>query len=217
MLHALLFVSRAQRSMKRSVMMRCRPGTAAVRGGPGSAMHRFATARAASRPGHATASHAFAPLFTISNSPSRSRARIAASGLCLFAALTPVEGWAERRETLGCSAEHPFVRAYAARQAPSEAPCVPYAGRTPPGAPPWRFLAPGSALPSPALPPESVQRAPRSQVVVPGGRGPVPPGTTVTSRRRRTPHLAPHSGSSLEHALNEQGGEQSSIASPRSQ
>ena len=32
-------VSRAQRSMKRSGMMRCRPGTAAVSGGPGSAMH----------------------------------------------------------------------------------------------------------------------------------------------------------------------------------
>ena len=37
-----------------------------------------------------------------------SRARISASGLCLFASLTPVEGWAERRETFGCSAEHPW-------------------------------------------------------------------------------------------------------------
>ena len=32
-------VSRAQRSMKRSGMMRCRTGTAAVCSGPGSAMH----------------------------------------------------------------------------------------------------------------------------------------------------------------------------------
>jgi hypothetical protein len=53
----------------------------------------------------------------------------------------------------------------------------------------------------------SVQRAPRTQVVVPGGRGPCLPGRAVTSRRRRTPRLAPHSGSSLEHALNERGWE----------
>ena len=51
----------------------------------------------------------------------------------------------------------------------------------------------------------SVQRAPRTQVVVPGGRGPCLPGRAVTSRRRRTPRLAPYSGSSLEHALNERG------------
>jgi hypothetical protein len=37
----------------------------------------------------------------------------------------------------------------------------------------------------------SVQRAPRSQVVVPGGRGPGPAGTAVMSRRRGTPRLAP--------------------------
>src|SRR6266481_562290 len=50
----------------------------------------------------------------------------------------------------------------------------------------------------------SVQRAPRSQVVVPGGRGPVPPGMTVVSRRRGTPRLAPPSGSPPEMPLNEQ-------------
>jgi hypothetical protein len=99
------------------------------------------------------------------------------------------------------------------------------AGRTPPGAPPWRFLAPGAALSSRLARlgfrfdehPDRLQRAPRSQVLVPGGRGPVPPGTTVTSRRRRTPHLAPHSGSSLEHALNEQGCESSTTDAYRSQ
>src|SRR6516225_7787987 len=32
-------------------MTRCRPGTVPVRGGPGSATHRFAYARAASHPG----------------------------------------------------------------------------------------------------------------------------------------------------------------------
>jgi hypothetical protein len=65
----------------------------------------FSRARSSGR-GRASPAGAF---FTISNSPSRSRARIAASGLCVFASLTPVEGWAERRETFGCSAEHPWA------------------------------------------------------------------------------------------------------------
>src|SRR5262245_40679716 len=61
------------------------------------------------------------------------------------------------------------------------------AGRSPLGAPPWRFWAPGPRFrllgrPPPCngghLPFGSVQRAPRSQVVVPGGRGPEPPGTS---------------------------------------
>ena len=34
----------------------------------------------------------------------------------------------------------------------------------------------GAALPSPALPPDPCSDAPRGQVVVPGGRGPGPPG-----------------------------------------
>ena len=50
----------------------------------------------------------------------------------------------------------------------------------------------------------SVQRAPRSRVVVPGGRDPGPPEPAVTSRSRGTPHLAPPSGSSPETPLNEQ-------------
>jgi len=58
------------------------------------------------------------------------------------------------------------------------------AGRSPLGAPPWRFWASGPRFrllrrPPPynggQLPSGSVQRAPRSQVVVPGGRGPGPP------------------------------------------
>src|SRR5215831_10189622 len=52
-------VSRAQRSMKHSAMMRCRPGTVPVRGGPGSAVHRSTSLRAAPRPGHTIASDAF--------------------------------------------------------------------------------------------------------------------------------------------------------------
>src|SRR5262245_20887822 len=52
------------------------------------------------------------------------------------------------------------------------------AGRSPLGAPPWRFWAPGAALLSPAFAPDRLQRAPRSQVVVPGGRLPGPPETS---------------------------------------
>ena len=44
----------------------------------------------------------------MSNNPSRSRGTFSAPGVCNFASLTPNEGWAERRETFGCSAEHPW-------------------------------------------------------------------------------------------------------------
>ena len=64
------------------------------------------------------------------------------------------------------------------------------AGRSPLGAPPWRFSAGGRASIS-GIASGSVQRAPRSQVVVPGGRCPGPPEPTVTSRGRRTPLPAP--------------------------
>src|SRR5881398_491748 len=65
------------------------------------------------------------------------------------------------------------------------------AGRPPPGALTVAILGSGPALPSPELLPDRSQRAPRVRVVVPGGRGPVPPGAAVTSRRRGTPRLAP--------------------------
>jgi hypothetical protein len=120
----------------------------------------------------------------MSNSPSRSRARIAASGLCLFASLTPSRGWAERRETFGCSAEHPWgvhvtrhARRLARRLASHDA------GRSPLGAPPWRFWALRVPRFPPRRPPQltlrqadRLQRAPRVQVLVPGGRGPYLPG-----------------------------------------
>src|SRR5499427_7619557 len=99
-----------------------------------------------------------------------------------------IEGWAERRETFGCCAKHPLgvhetrhARRLARRLASHDA------GRSALGAPPWRFFAPGPRFrllgrPPPYngghLPFGSVQRAPRSQVVVPGGRGPEPPGTS---------------------------------------
>jgi len=51
------------------------------------------------------------------------------------------------------------------------------AGRSPLGAPPWRFFTRGRASFS-DIASGSVQRAPRSQVVVPGGRLPGPPGAS---------------------------------------
>jgi hypothetical protein len=81
-----------------------------------------------------------------------------------------IEGWAERRETFGCSAEHPWgmpscvkdarERAYdAACQALARRLASHDAGRSPLGAPPWRFWAPGAALPSPWAPAVLQRRA----------------------------------------------------------
>ena len=164
-------------------------------------------------------------------------ARFPRPGFCIVASLTRKEGGRSaekrsgaRRNTRGAChlASKTRVNALMTRQARRLARrLAPHdAGRSPLGAPPWRFWAPGAALPSPWAPAvlqrravafRSVQRAPRTQVVVPGGRGPCLPRRTVTSRRRRTPRLAPHSGWSLEHALNEQGCERSSMTSLRSQ
>ena len=73
-------------------------------------------------------------------------------------------------------------------------------GRAPLGAPPWRFSA-GSRASFSGISSGSVQRAPRSQVVVPGGRGTGPPEPAVASHSRETPRLAPTSGSPLEAPL----------------
>src|SRR6516165_3016066 len=137
--------------------------------------------RAAPRPGHA--SDAFVALFTFQTAHLIPAAHFA-SGVCIFASLTPNRGWAERRETFGCVrgtrwAYHDAIRQALARRLASH-----NAGRSPLGAPPWRFWASGPRFrllrrpPSyngGQLPSGSVQRAPRSQVVVPGGRGPGPP------------------------------------------
>ena len=83
------------------------------------------------------------------------------------------EGWAERRQAPGVSG-HP--RPAMTLQARHPAGCLPPSaeGGAPLGAPPWRFWAGGRASFS-GISSGSVQRAPRSQVVVPGGRDPGPP------------------------------------------
>ena len=155
---------------------------------------------------------------TMSNSPSRSRDAFLRPGFATLLHSPPNEGWAERRETFGCCAKHPLglhmtrqARRLARRLASHDA------GRSPLGAPPWRFftrgrasltgIRAGSVTASSSQPGRSAWRA-----GVPGL-----PGQAVTSRRRRTPRLAPHSGSSLEHALNERGCEPSSTGTFRSQ
>src|SRR5262252_3141614 len=44
---------------------------------------------------------------TMSNSPSRSRGAFLRPGFATLLHQPRIEGWAERRETFGCSAEHP--------------------------------------------------------------------------------------------------------------
>ena len=122
--------------------------------------------------------------------------RVAAPGLVSIHSHPTEEGWAERRQAhyFVCRvSETRLVRTQrdAARPMTRDA----------------RLSAlhrgdfrPGAALPISGIASGSVQRAPRSQVVMPGGRCPGPPEPAVTSRGRRTPLPAPPSGSSLEDA-----------------
>src|SRR5215475_10094317 len=116
---------------------------------------------------------------TMSNSPSRSRGACLRPGFATLLHSPRIEGWAERRETFGCSAKHPWglhvtrqARRLARRLASHNA------GRSPLGAPPWRFWAPGPRFSHRHFAPDRLQRAPRTQVVVPGGRLPGPPGAS---------------------------------------
>jgi hypothetical protein len=70
---------------------------------------------------------------------------------------------------------------------------------SPSGAPPWRFLASGTAcFPLRRCRRNLIARTPRGRVVMPDGRFPGPPESAVTSRGRRTPNPAPPSGTPLE-------------------
>src|SRR6266566_7531681 len=141
--------------MKHSAMMRCRPGTVSVRGGPGSAMHRSTSLRAAPRPGHAIASDAFVALFTFQTAHLVSAAHFCVRGLRLrFTRPESRGGRSAEKRSGACEAPVGRImcvtdareRAYdAIRQALARRLASHDAGRSPLGAPPWRFFTRGRA------------------------------------------------------------------------
>ena len=188
------------------------PSLAPDSGGMAPASHGRGPAVAhCSCPGVADADRTL--FFTMSNSPSRSRDAVRPGFETSFATR---RGVAERRETRGAMTRHPgvLVTRHARRLRGALRPSA--EGRAPLGAPPWRFSA-GARASISGISSGSVQRAPRGQVVVPGGRGPGPPGAAVTSRRRGTPRLAPPTGPSPETPLDERGWVRYMSGAPRSQ
>jgi len=108
--------------------------------------------------------------------PSSFPRRMSAPGVCNFASLTPNRGVGGAPRDVRVLGGTPVGRAHdAARQALARRLASHNAGRSPLGAPPWRFFTRGRASFS-GIASGSVERAPRSQVVVPGGRLPGPPG-----------------------------------------
>ena len=182
--------------------------------------------RAAPRPGHTSLGHARTAIH-FSNSPSRSRDALSAPGALQLCFAHPNRGVGGAPRDVRVRARHP-LSLHMTRQArrlrgalrpmtrDARLSALHRGGFGLPG-PRFRLLGRPPSYNGGQLPSGSVQRAPRTQVVVPGGRGPCLPRRAVTSRRRRTPRLAPHSGSSLEHALNERGCGSSSTHSLRSQ
>ena len=130
---------------------------------------------------------------------------------------------AERRETFGCSGTRAACHD-AACQALARRLASHDAGRSPLGAPPWRFWASGPRFrlrhpPSLTLRRVWSRAASSSQPGRSAWRATsrASRGKRLRAARRRTPRPAPHSGSSLEHALNEQGCEPYTKASMSSQ
>ena len=110
--------------------------------------------------------------------PSSFPRRMSAPGVCNFASLTPNRGVGGAPRDVRVLGGTPVGRAHdAARQALARRLASHNAGRSPLGAPPWRFFTRGRASFS-GIASGSVERAPRSQVVVPGGRLPGPPGAS---------------------------------------
>jgi hypothetical protein len=144
----------------------------------------LADARAASRPRHAIATAGFLIMDSLVKQPiSFPRPHFCVRALPLCFTHPPSRGGrsAERRsgvcETPVGHAMTRRVRRLARRLASHDA------GRSPLGAPPWRFWAARGRASLPAIAlglrfgrhPDRSQRAPRSQVIVPGGRGPCLP------------------------------------------
>src|SRR6266436_1182765 len=87
---------------------------------------------------------AFVALFTFQTAHLVPAAHFRVRGFAPLLHSPRIEGWAERRETFGCSAEHP-LGLHMTRQArrPARRLASHNAGRSPLGAPPWRFWASG--------------------------------------------------------------------------
>ena len=136
----------------------CRPGSRVSLRSPGGSNARISDA-------------SISPHDVKQRSVVRSRGACCARVLSFPFASIPLEGWAERRQAhLSCCrvCETRLIPRSVRRGASHDA------GRSPLGAPPWRFWAGGRASFS-GISSGSVQRAPRSQVVMPGGRCPGPP------------------------------------------
>jgi hypothetical protein len=97
-------------------------GTVSVRGNPGSAVHRFALHRVRTRDSNGRIPHYGFTCQTAHLVPAPAFLR---PGFASLLHSPPIEGWAERRETFGCLRDTRGRARNAARQAPSEAPCVP--------------------------------------------------------------------------------------------
>src|SRR6266436_9452160 len=136
------------------------------------------------------------------NNLHRSRGAFLRPGFATLLHSPRIEGWAERRETFGCvrgtrgarrSASKTRVNALMTRRArrlrgalrpitrDARLSALHRGGFGLPG-PRFRLLRRPASYNGGQVPCGSVQRAPRTQVVVPGGRGPCLPRRAVTSR-----------------------------------
>ena len=96
---------------------------------------------------------------TMSNSPSRSRDAFLRPGFATLLRQPESRGGRSAESRSGAALSTRWARHIAARQALARRLASHDAGRSPLGAPPWRFWAPGAALPSPSAPAVLQRRA----------------------------------------------------------
>src|SRR5439155_8745607 len=107
-------------------------------------------------------SEAISKLSTQCEQPFSFPRRAFCARVLLFRFTHPIEGVVGAPRVVRVLARHP-LGLHVTRQARRLARrLASLGGRSPPGAPPWRFLAPVPRFPSPAFAPERSQRAPRT-------------------------------------------------------